>query len=244
MRNLTRVAGALALAGLLTATGASAQFGKLKLPGKSGGAPTSTAALENGRSMMQYLTVASDCGMAALEQVATVFPADKIARFKEISAKYREAQKTRKDGNIDAQSFEQVNEASAEIAKLKENWQEYSKERGPAVRKSHYLLGLMMLADAQASRQTPEVVSGLNAELQSIAADPTQASRANEIRGMVSTLTVVSQKLPGQISNFQTVRAITKQIADAEKYQLPEEAKADQVSTAKSLENSSRELTD
>jgi len=78
----------------------NAQFGKLV--GKKDSQPAGgEEGAKNALELLAYVTLATDTGMQAAENVANAFPPEKVAAFREASKKYAEATKNRKDGNLD-----------------------------------------------------------------------------------------------------------------------------------------------
>lgn len=142
----------------------SAQFGslrdRLKDTTKNSplGSPTGGSSLTQAGDMASYLTVASDQGMKALDELAAAFPENKVASFKLLSAQYKEAKTSRKDGNIDADSFTTATKAAAEMAKLEDDWKSYKKEAAKGIRKADGRLALMLIADGEAAASAPKTL--------------------------------------------------------------------------------------
>ena len=205
---------------------AFSQFHLPKLPGSA----SPGNALATGGDFISYLTTASDQGIKALDEIAAAFPAEKVTTFKTLSAKYHEASTKRTAGEIDAESFIVVSEAGDEMAKLEEDWQSYRKEGAKSIRKAHERLGLMLLADGEASTRTPRLMRDLESAVR-IAVITRQVSQADKLRAMVALLSTVSQQVPRQTKSFSRVRRITKDIGEAEKFKLPDDPLPGSVTT-------------
>lgn len=205
---------------------AFSQFHIPKLPGTT----SPSDALNTGGNFISYLTVASDQGMKALDELAAAFPPDKVAAFKILSAKYHEASAKRTNNEIDSESFIVLSDAGDEMAKLAADWQSYNKEGARSVRKAHQRLGLMLLADGEASARTPKLTRDLESAART-AAVTRQANQAQRLRAMIALLATVSQQVPRQNKSFTTVRQISKNISAAEHFQLPDDPPPQSVTT-------------
>ncbi len=206
------------------------QFGSLKnkIPYPR---PSGADALTRSGDFVLYLTIATDQGMRALDELAAAFPPEKVAAFQKLSAQYKEASKNRPNGNIDAESFTVASDAAEEMAKLENDWQTYRKEGAKSVRKAHARIGLMLIADGEASTRAPQLLRDLQGEARSISVKSYDSNKANRISNMVTFLKCVIDQAPRQTRSFTTVRRIAKNIADAEHYQLAEDPPADSVTT-------------
>lgn len=205
------------------------QFGSLKrIPYPK---PSGADVLTRSADFVQYLTIATDQGMKALDELAAAFPPEKVAAFKKLSAQYQEASKNRPNGNIDAESFTVASDAASEMAKLENDWQTYRKEGAKSVRKAHARIGLMLIADGEASTRAPQLLRELEGEARGISVKTYNSDKANRVRNMITFLKCVVDQAPRQTTSFTTVRRIAKNIADAEHYQLAEDPPANSVTT-------------
>lgn len=188
-------------------------------------------ALARSGDFVSYLTIATDQGMKALNELAAAFPPEKVAAFQKLSAQYQEAAKNRPNGNIDAESFTVASDAADEMAKLEKDWQTYRKEGAQGVRKAHARIGLMLIADGEGSTRAPQLLRDLQGQARSISIKTYDSDKANRIRNMITFLECVVDQAPRQTTSFTTVRRIAKNIADAEHYQLAQDPPADSVTT-------------
>jgi hypothetical protein len=214
------------------------QFGGIHLPKPSSG----NDVLARGGSLESYLTAATDQGMRALDELAKAFPPEKVAAFQKLSGKYHESAKNRPDGNIDADSFTVASDAADEMAKLENDWQSYKKEGTKEVRRAHARLGLMLIADAEASTQARKELTDLEAQVRIVAMNPLQTSKATRMRTMMTFMNTVIQQAPRQTQSFTTVRRIAKNIADAEHYKLADDPSPESVSTTANLATAAKKI--
>lgn len=199
-----------------------AQFGLKKLvPGKSAApASDSPKTAINNDELLRTVTFASDQGMLAMDELASAFPEDKIAAFKDISDKYHAAQAKRTDGNVDANQMQLCSDAMQELVKMKDSWKEYKKEKRDAVRKADAQLGLMLVLDTAAATKVPSAIQDLQASVSSLASNPMQILKIRKIKKQIQLFTMVGKQIPVQTSAISNVRTITKNIARAEKMTL------------------------
>jgi hypothetical protein len=235
---------ALVLIALLAATTVLfGQFGFGKSSDKKDkNQPNLDEILAQGNDLVGYVTLATDQGMKAMDTMTSVFPPEKVAKYQEFSKKYNEAKGKRKDGNIDSEQYNTAGEASAEFAKLDTDWQSYQKDKVSVIPQANGRLGLMLLADAQAATRVPGVLSSLQGGLNAIGGNPMQMGKASKLKGFISVLTVVGQKIPSQVNSYKTVRGIAKKIADAEKMTLPPDPAPDAVKDRAAFQSSAKAL--
>ena len=100
-------------------------------------------------------------------------------------------------------------------------------------------LGLMVLADGVAGTKIKPTVDGLQAALNQVSKDPTQAGKLESIKYQIATLTAVGAALPKQVSSANTVRSICSQISAAEKVPMPADLSADKVKDLPALKTAS-----
>ncbi len=235
---------ALAISGAVPASG---QFGswrdKLKDATKNSplGSLTGGSPLTQAGDMASYLTIATDQGMKALDELAAAFPENKVAAFKQLSAQYNEAKTSRKDGNIDADSFTTASKAAAEMAKLEDDWKSYKKQGAKGVRKADARLALMLIADGEASSKAPKTVRGLQAEMK-VAAAKKQIDKLDQLKSSAAFLNCVTEQVPSQTQSFTTVRHIAKNIADAEHYQLSPDPSPESLSSTTTMKIAAQKI--
>lgn len=220
------------IAVLTLTTLAQAQFGGLKklAPGGQGSnAPTPAQTLSQCSEFVQFVTAASDLGIQAMDELAQAFPPEKIAAYTELSKKYHELQANRPDGNINAEGVQTLSAASTEMAKLTDDWKSYKKDGATHVAKADRRLGIMLLADGAAGLQLPPLMKSLQSTIESVAHDPMQAGKLNQLKAYATLFTTVGQEMPKQVGSFKTVRGITKQIAIAENIKLAPDPTPDSI---------------
>src|SRR5260370_41465934 len=97
--HFVKLASGLLAALILTAGSRFGQFGGLlKKINPTTGNDNVPATLAQGNNLIGYITLATDQGMRAIQELASVFPPEKVAKLQEIAAKYNEAKSARKDG--------------------------------------------------------------------------------------------------------------------------------------------------
>lgn len=200
------------------------------------------SALASGAEMIGFVTVATDQGMKAVDNLLEVFPAEKVAKVKKLSAQYAELSKKRKEGNIDAEQLKVASAAGDEMAALQGDWKSYKKEKSSVVAKANGRLGLMLGADAIAASAAPKTLASLQEASKSLAADPLQAGKAAQVTAQISVLSAVVQQIPQQTKSFSTVRSIITNIAKAEKVSLAADLSPDKIKDKVSLTASAKEL--
>lgn len=239
----TRIALALiACASFLPAQGLGGLLKKPAAPAASASKVDVGAALASGAEMIGFVTVATDQGMKAVDNLLEVFPAEKVAKVKKLSAQYAELSKKRKEGNIDAEQLKVASAAGDEMAALQGDWQSYKKEKSSAVAKANGRLGLMLGADAIAASAAPKTLASLQEASKSLASDPLQAGKAAQVTAQISVLSAVVQQIPQQTKSFTTVRGIITNIAKAEKVSLAADLSPDKIKDNASLTASAKEL--
>src|SRR5260370_21651760 len=238
---------------LITTISANAQgFGGLtgkarSLTGKNGGdsaAGDTAAVLSRGNALLGYVTAATDQGIIAVEKLIAIYPPEKVQAISEAAAKYNEISSKTPDQNLDAEAIKVASQVAEEAAKLEGDWKGYEKEDALAVRQANARLGLVLLADAQAGTQVPDMLKALQNTTHALQSDPMQAAKPNIALSMVSVLTAVAKEFPQQTRSFSTVRSLTKKIAEAENFQLAKDPTPDQVLDKTSLSAASKVLSD
>lgn len=217
---------------------AYAQFG-LKALGlcksdEAASGPAQSAA--NGDQLIKLVTAASDQGMLALDELASAFPPDRVARFESISEQYHQAQKERTNNNINAEQIQQYTNALQEMSGLEADWKLYKKDRTAAVRQADRRLGIMLIADSLAATKVPAAVQSLQTSAMSIAHNPLKMSQIKQIKNEIQLFTIIGQQIPMQKSAVTNVRMITKNIANAEKMTLPADPAPEKVGDAVSVQ--------
>lgn len=225
------------------ATSAHAQFGLSKLPlGKKGGAGDPTQTFTQCNGLVKYVTVATDQGVQAMDELAKAFPHEKVADFAELSKRYHELQTNRKEGNIDAQGVQLASQMGAEWDKIASDWQSYNKESAQSVRNADHRLALMALADGVAGTKVPETMKSLQSSIESLSHDPLQIGKLGELKAYAQMFTVIGQELPKQIKSANNVRSIAKQIATAENLTLLPDPPASSVSDVATITSNAQDL--
>ncbi|MCE5247459.1 hypothetical protein LLG88_11150 [bacterium] len=228
----------LVAAFLVTTVGigaSNAQFGKL-----AGKKDTQQAGSEDGAKnaleVLAYVTLATDTGMRAAENIANAFPPEKVAAFREISKKYAEATKNRKDGNLDADQVKLASQAADELAKLAADWKSYRKDGVAEARKANLRLGVMLVADGVAATKIPGAVEALKSQAGALSSNPLKAGEVKRLTVSAAALAEAGKQIPDQLQKFQTVRTIAKQICEAEKAELSADPAPDALKDLKSLQ--------
>lgn len=236
----------LACAALLPAQGFG---GLLKKPATPTAAPATAAssvdvgaAIASGAEMIGFVTIATDQGMKAVNTMLDVYPADKVAKVKQLSAKYAELSAKRKDGNIDAEQLKVASAAGDEMAALKGDWKSYKKEKASTVSSANSRLGLMLGADAIAASAAPKTLATLQEASKSLASNPMQAGKAAQVAAQITVLTAVVQQVPQQTKSFTAVRGIVSDIAKAEKVSLAADLAPEKIKDKAMLSASAKEL--
>jgi hypothetical protein len=229
---------------LLPAQGLLSTLLKPSSPAPANAAPKVDvgAALQSGAILITFVTIATDQGMKAVDTMIDMYPPEKVAKIRMLSAQYKEATAKRKDGNIDSEQLKMATEAGDELAVLQNDWQCYSKEKAASVSKAHSHLGLMLGADAIALLSVPQTLSTLQAACQSLANNPLQLGKAAQVFGQVTLLGAVIKQIPLQTKSFQTVRGMVSNIAKAENITLAADIPADQVKDIPTLTKATKEL--
>ncbi len=239
----TRIALALiACTSFLPAQGLGGFLKKSAAPAASASKVDVGSALASGAEMIGFVTVATDQGMKAVDNLLEVFPAEKVAKVKKLSAQYAELSKKRKEGNIDAEQLKVASAAGDEMAALQGDWQSYKKEKSSIVGKANGRLGLMLGADAVAASAAPKTLASLQEASKSLASDPMQAGKAAQVTAQISVLSAVVQQIPQQTKSFSTVRGIINNIAKAEKVSLAADLSPDKIKDKVALTASAKEL--
>ena len=165
----TRIALALiACTSFLPAQGLGGFLKKSAAPAASASKVDVGSALASGAEMIGFVTVATDQGMKAVDNLLEVFPAEKVAKVKKLSAQYAELSKKRKEGNIDAEQLKVASAAGDEMAALQGDWQSYKKEKSSIVGKANGRLGLV----AKTPLEKLPLAGGRVTERQPPAGDP------------------------------------------------------------------------
>jgi len=232
----------LACAAVLPAQGFGGLLKKPEAPAASASKVDVGAALASGAEMIGFVTVATDQGMKAVNTMLEVFPAEKVAKVKELSAKYTELNAKRKDGNIDAEQLKLASAAGDEMAALKNDWKSYKKEKAGVVAKANTRLGLMLGADAIAASAAPKTLAALQEASKSLASNPLQAGKAAQVTAQISLLSAVVQQIPQQTKSFTAVRSIVGDIAKAEKVSLAADLAPEKIKDKALLSASAKEL--
>jgi hypothetical protein len=246
-RNAPACATTIAAALLLgSAVAAGGDFSKMLGRGKEGGdtAQDVRQILTQGKDLLGYVTTATDQGIKGAEAVISMFPPEKVAKVVELAAKYNEMKKQRSDGNIDAEQLSVASDIAKETAALDSDWQSYKKDKAKAARSAYARLGLMLLADAQASQEAPKTLSAIQSALGKIGSNPLQATNISPLKKQVTVLSAIVKEMPGQVESFQTVRGMSKKIAEAEKTEVPADPKPEQVRSKQELDKNVKMLTD
>jgi len=214
---------------------------------KATGSKTGTdvsAVMNQGQTLLTYVTIATDNGIKAVEALASVFPQEKVQKVADLAAKYNELKAKRGDQNIDAESIQVASEVAAEMAKLDSEWQNHLKEKSAAVKNADARLALVILADGVAATKAPDTAKALQNSAQDLKNDPTQLQKAKRLLAMATVLLAVGKNAPQQVNSFRTVRGITKRIADAEKVQLATDPSPDKVKDNVTLDTATKELAE
>jgi hypothetical protein len=210
--------------------------GKTLEDGLGSKTPSTPPALATSGDFVRRLTLATDQGMRALDELAAVFPPEKVAAFRQLSSQYQEAAKTRKDSNIDAASLTLAGDAADEMAKLEGEWQSYRKEGAQGVRRAHARIGLMLIVDGSAGAQAPKFASDLRTELQRSGTKMLKnAALRDQMLARIRFLDTVGEQAPRQTRAFTTVRRIARNIAEAERFKLADDPAPDSVTTTPQL---------
>ena len=228
---------------LVSSTIVHAQFGsKLGIGKKSNGGPDTAQVLSQSGDFIKLVTLATDEGFLAMDELAKAFPPEKVAAFSELSKKYHETQKNRKDGNVDADGIQTASAAYAEFAKLDNDWKSYKKDGAKNVTKADQRLAYMLLVDGLAGIQLPPLSQSIQSTIQSVGSDPTQIGKLNQLKAYAQLFVVVGKETPKQIGSARTVRGIAKQIATAEKMTLAPDPSPDSVKDLASAQSQATNL--
>lgn len=234
----------LAVLALVCASPAPAQFGGLV--GKKSAAPAVDVdgALASGSELLGYVTLANDLGMQGAELLLEMYPDEKVAEIRKLTAQYRELSAKRKDGNIDAEQMKVSQDATARVAEaLKgEDWKAYDRQKSANVGKAYGALGLMLLADAQAGLRVKPTVDSLKSAVEAVKSNPLKATQLGAVTGQLSALAAIVPALPKQVESATTVKSICSKIAEAEKIQLPAEVSAEKVKDKAALTAVAKDL--
>lgn len=242
MKKTRGVLVAFALVAMSVASFGQFGLGKVGLGQKNSNTPDVGQVLTQSTDLVKLITASTDQGVLAMDELATAFPPEKVAAYGELSKKYHESQATRKDGNIDAEGAQIATDAAAEFAKLAQDWQSYRKDGTDHVSKADRRLGLMLLGDGLASTTLPTVVKSLQSTIESVAHNPLQAGKINQLKWFVQLFAAIGPQIPKQVGSFRTVRSISKNIATAEKMTLPPDPPADSLKDAASFTTSTHTL--
>jgi len=232
----------LACATVLPGQGLGGFLKKPAAPAASTSTVDVGSALASGAAMIGFVTVATDQGMKAVDTMLEMFPAEKVAKVKKLSAQYAELSGKRKDGNIDAEQLKVASAAGDEMAALQGDWKSYKKEKASAVSKANGRLGSMRGARALAASAAPKTLATLQEASKSLASNPLQAGKAAQVTAQISLLSAVVQQIPQQTKSFTTVRGIVANIAKAEKVSLAADLSPDKIKDTAALSASAKEL--
>jgi len=231
----------LACAAVLPAQGLGGLLKKPATPAASSSVDVG-AALASGTAMIGFVTIATDQGMRGVNTMLDMFPPEKVAKIKKLSAQYAELSAKRKDGNIDAEQLKVASAAGDEMAALQGDWKSYKKEKSSTVAKANSHLGLMLGADAIAVAAAPKTLTSLQEASKSLASNPMQAGKAAQVTAQIAVLTAVVQQVPQQTKSFTAVRSIITNIAKAEKISLAADPSPAKIKDTASLASSAKEL--
>jgi hypothetical protein len=198
-----------------------------------------------------YLRAATDQGIKGLEELAAVFPPDKVAHLKELTNSYHRA--IEKQTEINGEAFTIATDAAKEMASLEEDWQSYNKAAAKSVRKAHARFALMLTVDAFAGGEIPaeqkKVERELTAEEGSLkkvfhggGQSSTDQANQQKLQDELNFLKAASQQIPEQQKSFTSVQRIAKNIADAEHFQLKPDPAPNSIKTTSDVQKSSADI--
>ena len=232
MKATSRTIGLLALLPLLAITPAHAQGFLGGLLGKeAAGAPEAKvdadAIFVRGAGILLCLALANDRALAAQEKMLAAFPEEKLAEIRKKYEKYNEAKAKRmKETSPDATQLGPENDAAAECQKevarvvgegvtFKAG---YGKEASAAYKQVGWAIGIDLLAVLQ----LPGFVKEAQTLVKSLSSNPFQITKIKAAGALALTIGGAIKLLPSQVDALKTVRAVAKQIAEAEKVTLEE----------------------
>lgn len=219
----------IAMTGAQTLSAQGFLGGLLKGDNKATAAPkvNGDALLLRGTGILLCLSLANDRALAAQEKMLSAFPEEKLAAIREAFQKYNEAKAKRMaDKNADASTLGPENELAAkaqeEIAKLLEETKEFKKGYGKQASEAYTQVAWALGIDLLAVIQLPGFLVEVKGYVDSIRSNPMQLLNVKAAGGLVLAVGGAIKFLPSQVSALKNVKAMAKQIADAENVKLEE----------------------
>lgn len=194
--------------------------------------------LRQSQDLLAMITLATDLGVDAAQNLAAVYPPEKVEQIRVLSARYNELKAKRGSGDVDAEQLKLASDITAETAKLdlESNWTRDQKRNAGEVRKAHAKLGVMLIADGLAAIQIPPTVDALKNAITQATKNPLSGmAKAAQIQKQITVLIAVPGAAASQVQSAKVVRRTCARIAEAEKFSLGADPSADSIKNVAEL---------